>query len=319
MLLRPATPADAERVHALMAARDIADLGVPDFTLTDLREEWGLSDVELAKDVVVGEEGDAIVAYAIARRPGFVAIVHPEHEGKGWGTRLLEWTERRAVEKGHDFRRQWINEGNERARELLEAAGYSRVRSYARMGRSLDEPVEEPRLREGVVLRTVDPEGDAEAVYEIDGEAFKGFPDFDRIPFDQFREEHLEAHDFDPALSFIAERQGAPVGFALNRRWDEDEPPAGYVSVLAVSPAAQGDGIGTALLLASFRAFAQAGLRDAVLGVSSENPGALRIYEGAGMAKRFGFETYERPLRDDEKPAGDGSAAPLESPPAAGD
>ena len=319
MLLRPGTPADAERVHALMAARDIADLGVPDFTLADLREEWGLSDVELAKDVVVGEEDGSMVAYAIARRMGFVAMVHPDHEGQGWGARLLEWTERRAAEKGHDFRRQWINEGNDSARKLLESAGYSRVRSYARMGRSLDGAVEEPRLPEGVGLRTVDPQGDAEAIYELDGAAFEGFPDFDRVTQEQFREEHLEAHDFDPALSFIAERAGAPVGFALNRRWDEDEPPAGYVAVLAVSPAAQRAGIGTALLLASFRAFADAGLRDAVLGVSSENPGALHIYEGAGMAKRFGFETYERPLRDDEKPAGDASAAPLESPPAAGD
>jgi mycothiol synthase len=319
MELRAPTPTDAEGVHALIAARDVKDLGVPDFTLTDLREEWGLSDVELAKDAVVGEEEGALVAYAIARRAGFMVVVHPYHEGKGWGARLLEWTERRAVEKGHDFRRQWINAGNERARMLLEAAGYNHVRSYARMGRSLDAPVEDPGLPEGVELRALDPQGDAEAVYELDAAAFAGAPDFDVVTLEQFREEHMEAHDLDPALSFVAEREGALVGFLLSRRWDEDEPPAGYVSILAVSPAAQGAGIGTAMLLAAFRAFADAGLRQAVLGVSMENPGALRIYEGAGMAKRFGFETYERPLRDDEKPAGGASTAPLESPPAAGD
>jgi GNAT superfamily N-acetyltransferase len=169
MRLRAATEADAEAAHAVMAARDLADLGVVDFTLADLREEWGFPDVDIAKDVVVGEdESAAIVAYGIVRRMGVVCIVHPDHEGKGWGTRLLEWSENRAAERGQTFRRQFLNEGNERARALLEAAGYRKQRSYARMGRVLDGAVEEPRLPAGVRLRPLDTSADAEELHAVD-------------------------------------------------------------------------------------------------------------------------------------------------------
>jgi mycothiol synthase len=306
MRLRPATDADAEAAHAVIAARDIADLGVPDYTLADLREEWGFAQVDLAKDVVVGEADDGgLEAYGMARRMGVMAIVHPEHEGKGWGALLLEWAEARHAERGDDFRRQWINEGNERAKHLLETAGYRWVRSYARMGRSLDDPVEEPRLPDDVRLRQLDPASDAEAVYELDKAAFSGAPDFDVMPLAQFREQHLETHSLVSEMSFVAERAGEPVGFLTSHRWDEDDPPTGYVALLAVSPEAQRGGIGTAMLLSAFRAYAADGLKEAALGVSMENPRALRIYEGAGMTKRFGFETYERPLREDEKPASD--------------
>jgi mycothiol synthase len=307
MRLRPVTDADAEPAYAVIAARDIADLGVPDYTLADLREEWGFAHVDLTKDVVVGEEDDGrVVAYGMARRAGVMAIVHPDHEGKGWGTRLFEWAEARHAERGDDFRRQWINEGNTRAKTLLEAAGYRWVRSYARMGRALDEPVEEPRLPDGVRLRQLDPATDAEALYELDKAAFSGAPDFDVMPFEHFREEHLETHSLVASMSYVAERGGEPVGFLTSHRWDEDDPPTGYVALLAVAPQAQRGGIGTAMLLSAFRAYAADGLKEAALGVSMENPRALRIYEGAGMAKRFGFETYERPLRDDEKPASGG-------------
>jgi mycothiol synthase len=320
MRLRAATELDAEAAHAVIAARDTHDLGVVDFTLADLREEWGFPDVEIAKDVVLGKDASGqVVAYGIARRMGVMAIVHPEHEGKGWGSLLLEWAERREAERGDSFRRQWINEGNARAKALLEGAGYEWQRSYARMRRTLDGPLPEVAVPDGVVLRSLDVAADAEVVWKVDAAAFGGAPDFDQVTLEQFRKEGLETHDFDPAASFVAEREGEIVGFVVCKRWEEDDPPAGYVSILGVDPPAQGAGIGSALLMSAFRAFADAGLREAVLGVSMENPRALRIYERAGMTKRFGFETYERPLRDDERTALDDPAPPLESPVPTGD
>jgi mycothiol synthase len=301
MRLRAVTEADAEAAHAVLAARDIADLGVVDFTLADLRQYWSLSEIDLPRDVVVGEDVDGtIVAYAMARRRGMYAVVHPEHEGRGWGALLLDWTERRAAERGDDCRRQWINAGNRRAKALLEGAGYAWVRHYARMGRALDGPLDDPAPPSDVVLRRLDVARDAEAVWRVDTAAFSGAPDFDQVTLDEFREEALLAHDFDPTASFVADRDGEIVGFVVSLRWEEDDPPAGYVSILGVDPAAQGEGIGTSLLFSAFRAFAEGGLREVVLGVSMENPNALRIYERAGMTKRFGFDTYERALRDDE-------------------
>ena len=52
------------------------------------------------------------------------------------------------------------------------------------------------------------------------------------------------------------------------------------------------------MLETAFAGFAAAGLREAQLGVASDNPDALRLYERQGMAKRFRYDTYERAVVD---------------------
>jgi ribosomal protein S18 acetylase RimI-like enzyme len=49
------------------------------------------------------------------------------------------------------------------------------------------------------------------------------------------------------------------------------------------------------MLQSAFERFAAAGLREAQLGVASDNPNALRLYERCGMTKRFRYDTYQRP------------------------
>jgi mycothiol synthase len=84
--------------------------------------------------------------------------------------------------------------------------------------------------------------------------------------------------------------------YLLARRWRGE--PVGFVDLLGVHPEHRGRGIGTWLLLNAFARFAGAGLREAQLGVASDNPRALRIYERAGMHPRFRFDTYERLAQD---------------------
>jgi len=95
-------------------------------------------------------------------------------------------------------------------------------------------------------------------------------------------------------LSAAAAVDGELIGFLLARRWEEDN--AGFVDILAVAPAYQGRGVGTALLKRAFRRFAVAGLGEAHLVVASSNPDALRLYERLGMAARFRIDAYERPV-----------------------
>ena len=74
-----------------MVARDVADFGVPDYMLEDLRDEWRASDFELGADAVVAVDADRqIVGYAICHRPGTLAVVAPDAEGQGVGTQLSE-------------------------------------------------------------------------------------------------------------------------------------------------------------------------------------------------------------------------------------
>ena len=279
---------------ALLVARHTADLGLPLFRLEEVQDEWRAPDLELDRDALLIELDGALAGYGIVHRPGAFAVVAPEHEGRGVGTRLLHWTEQRERERQADAHRQIAAATNTRARELLQSAGYGKVRSYWRMARPLDRGVAEAGPPPGVTLRALDPGADGRALHALDAESFGSSPDYVPESYDMFVQEHLQAHDTAPELSLVAEDAGQIVGFLLARRWAHEG--SGYVDLLAVAPSQQRRGIGTALLTHGFARFAAAGLVQAQLGVASDNPRGLRVYEAAGMGPRFQFDIFERPL-----------------------
>jgi mycothiol synthase len=285
---------DAPAVLALLVARHTADIGLPLFRLEEVEDEWRAPDVQLSRDALLVEVDGALAGYAIVHRPGALAVVAPEHEGRGVGTLMLRWTQQRERERGQDAHRQIAGSTNTRARELLESAGYRQVRSYWRMVCPLDRGVTPAAAPPGVTLRHLDPDDDARALHALDAESFDSSPDYVPESYEMFVTEHLRAHDIAPQLSLLAEAAGEIVGFMLARRWEHEG--SGYVDLLAVAPGHQRRGIGTALLTQGFAGFAAAGLVQAQLGVASDNPRGLRVYEAAGMGPRFRFDVFERPL-----------------------
>lgn len=272
----------------------MADLGLPLFRLEEVHDEWRSPDLELGRDALLIELDDAVAGYAIVHRPGAFAAVAPEYEGRGVGARLLEWVEQRERERGCDAHRQIAASTNTRARDLLERAGYQHARSYWRMARPLDRGVAAVSPQPGVTLRRLRPDDDARALHALDAESFSSSPDYVPESLEMFVEEHLRAHDVAPDLSLVAEDGAEMVGFLLARRWAHEA--SGYVDLLAVSPGHQRRGIGTALLTHAFAGFAADGLVHAQLGVASDNPRGLRVYEAAGMGPRFRFDVFERPM-----------------------
>ncbi|MBV9802279.1 MAG: GNAT family N-acetyltransferase [Solirubrobacterales bacterium] len=295
MRFRAPEMADAPAVLAVLEARDRVDLGEVEHSLEDLLGEWRLSDFDLERgaQVVVTTDG-RIVAYAAVRRPGAYAVVAPEHEGRGIGSRLLEWAEQRERELVRDVHRQWVAGANTSARRLLTGAGYHPARSYYRMVRSLDDAPARPAVPAGYALRSVDVLRDVAAMHAVDAASFAPAPDYEPESLAEFTEEHLKAHDFDAGLSGVASHEGRIVGFLLAGPRPEER--VGYVHILAVAPEHQDRGVGTALLLGAFAAFAKAGLLEARLGVASYNERGLRVYERAGMTMRHRFDIYERPI-----------------------
>jgi mycothiol synthase len=294
MQLRAPVLDDAPAVLAVFVARELADLGAPIHRLEDLREEWQGSELKLEDDAQVVEAGAGrIVAYAEVRRHGTLAVVAPEYEGRGIGARLLEWAEGRERAHRHPLYRQWVAATNASARALLTGAGYAKARSYWRLVLPLEGVGAPPPPPAGLHLRSVDVERDGARLHALDGASFAGAPDYSAESFEQFREEHLEAHDFDAGLSLVAEREGRIVAFLLTRRRDEEA--VGFVAILAVDPEYQRRGIGTVLLRQAFAGFAVVGLREAMLMVASDNPRALRVYERVGMIVQLQFDIYERP------------------------
>ncbi len=126
--MRPRAPApnDVQGVLAVLVARDLADLGVAQFTLADLEHDWRGSKLDLAASTLVVEDGGRIVAYAAVRRPGTLAAVAPDQEGRGIGAGLLRWAEQRERELGRERHRQWVAARNTRAQALLRAGGMRR-------------------------------------------------------------------------------------------------------------------------------------------------------------------------------------------------
>jgi mycothiol synthase len=295
--LRAAVLDDAPAVLEVLAARDRADLGSTDHQLGALVDSWRGLGADLAENARLVEIGGRVVAYGIVRRAGSMVVVGPDHEGAGAGTLLLRWVEERERERGHRTHRQWIAAGNAAGRALLASAGYARAHSYVRMARRLDAaPPPAPRAPE-VIVRPLAAAADAVALHALDAASFAGAPDYEPESLEEFSAEHLHASDLDPELSWVAEHGHEIAGFLLGHRWRQSG--VGFVDLLAVHPEHQRRGIGTALLGEALTSFAANGLSEAQLGVAADNPRALRLYERAGMAPRFRFDTYERPLVPD--------------------
>ncbi|MGA9856678.1 MAG: GNAT family N-acetyltransferase [Solirubrobacteraceae bacterium] len=294
MNLRAAEPEDAQAVLALLAARDTADLGAPDCTLADVRQEWASPRLHLAGDTVVAETAGQLAGYAVIRRPGTYAVVAPGHEGGGIGTSLRRWAEDHDRRHRRLYHRQLVARENRRGRAHLRTAGYRILRTYWRMAVALDVIPPVGETPDGVLLRRPDLGADAVGLHRLDAVSFGANADYELEPFDVFSAEHLVAHDLEPALSRVAVHDGRIIGFTLTRHREHAR--VGFIDLLAVHPDFRRRGVARSLLAQTFAACARAGLREAQLGVASDNPAALALYEQVGMSAQFGFDAFERPV-----------------------
>jgi mycothiol synthase len=286
--VRPPEAADAPSVLQVIVARDVADLGVPDFTLDDLQADWATPGLELQHDVRVADAGGDIRGYAILLGDDAVVVVHPEAEGEGTGTVLRRWAEARAGERGTSVLRQFAYGANDVARRHLHEAGYAPAQHYFRLRAELaavPPPTDAP-------LRGFEP-GDAEAVHDLIDEAFAEIEGHTPQTLEQWRAKGTGKAGHDPTLWLVTDDEEGPVGAALGERWEDE---VGYVAELAVAARARGRGLGRGLLLGLFDAFRRAGLRHAELSVHGRNRGALALYESVGMRTTWEAERWEKAL-----------------------
>ena len=124
----------------MLLARDVADVGHPDFTIEDLHADWATPGLDLERDAwVVEEPGGRIVASSLVLGDDARIYVHPDACGRGIGGALRELAEERALERGTAVVRQFIPTGNEAAAPLLLDAGYWPVQHYLRMRIELED------------------------------------------------------------------------------------------------------------------------------------------------------------------------------------
>jgi ribosomal protein S18 acetylase RimI-like enzyme len=97
----------------------------------------------------------------------------------------------------------------------------------------------------------------------------------------------------DPALTLLAEEDGALRGAVVGERWAGG---VGYVAQLAVAPAARRRAVGRALLLHLFARFRAAGLEHAELSVHAANARAAGLYASVGLRTVWRQERWEADL-----------------------
>lgn len=173
----------------------------------------------------------------------------------------------------------WSHGTRSRLAEPLAARGFARVRELYQLRRELADLPPVPPLAEGLLVRTFRPGVDDDAWLAVNAAAFAHHPEQGRWTRDDLAARIAESW-FDPAGFLLAYRGVELLGY----HWTKVHPDgAGEVYVLGVAPAAQGLGLGNALLVRGLRHLADRGCPYVLLYVDGDNPGAVRLYERAGF------------------------------------
>jgi mycothiol synthase len=298
---RPARRADLDAVVALFKFTDRADAGVEDPQREHFEEEWRRPGFDLERHtlLVLGPDGGAV---AFAQVFGFNpelsmdahVRVHPAHRGRGIGSALVAWTERRAgeiVPEGVGSKLlNAVPAADDRAKRLFAGRGYEQVRIFWHMERELAAPVEEPRIPVGIEVRAYRHDVDADDVYDALEEAFADHWGFEPYP----RDTHMdEVERLEPGLAQVALEGEEVVGVLLSRLVEG----AGWVDAIGVRRPWRGRGIARALLLRSFAVLETRGASTVMLNVdSASETGATRLYASVGMKVRRAWHVFEKPL-----------------------
>jgi mycothiol synthase len=292
----------------LLNACDLADCGIPDSPLDQLRSDWQDRHFQAATDAWLAVASDGRLAgYAAVKQRLYIRVraevrVHPAFRGQGLGTHLLTLAEQRArqfvalapagarviLQTGH-------HSANQDARPLIEAAGFAGIRHNRVMRIALCQEPDPPQWPQGITLRPFVPEREASAVFAAEDEAFQDHWGYLSNTFEDWYQSRIAGQEtFDPSLWLLAWEGELLAGSALCGYYLEN----GVVNSLSVRRPWRRRGLGMALLRQAFGEFYRRGTTVVELGVDSENlTGALRLYERAGMRVLMGYDIYEKELR----------------------
>jgi ribosomal protein S18 acetylase RimI-like enzyme len=295
LAIRPLGRDDAQAVAELLAAYDLFHTGETDGASADDVLDWWR---RIAPDGYIGvlDDDGAIIAVGTLRERGadyYLAdnFVHPDHCGKGIGTFLLDWAERRSYEDGKSSLRTATTVSDEAGRRLFDSRGYRYIRSFYRMVVDLDEPPLEPVWPEGFRVARLRP-GEERALYEVIEGAFEDHWGHEPRTFEEWSSHIVNLPD---RLSYLVrDSDGTPAAGAI---CDEERFGTGFVQVLGTLREFRRRGLGDALLRQAFFDLYALGRRRVALGVDAENTtGALRLYERAGMVVSWQDDAYEKIL-----------------------
>ena len=246
---------------------------------------------------VVDEDG-RVIGVGFLRIRGSYTIadyyVHPEKRGRGAGSLLLGWGERRTAETGLSSVRPGTTARDTHGKELLERRGYRYIRSFYRMVIDLDEPPPSPVWPDGFGV-ALEP-AEERLIYETLEEAFEDHFGHEPRTFEEWIAQNGPLVE---RLCYVVRTEdGTPAAAQV---CDEDRFGTAWVSILGVLPAWRRRGLGEALLRQAFHDLYARGRHRIALAVDAENTtGATRLYERVGMQVSLRDDAYEKVLPDGE-------------------
>lgn len=297
------TAAERTQVEALDRAAALAD-GVPPLD-AQVRLDLQYADPAVCH-VIAHRPGEDIVAgYAHLRfgsadgRPATSAgtpaadlsagtpvghlVVDPRLRRAGVGSALLASLRQASA----DGLQVWAHGDLAPARLMADRAGMHRTRELWRMHRMLAAPPARPSYPPGVTVRQFVVGVDEKAWLALNAVSFADHPEQASVSAEGLGQ-RMAQPDFDPAGFFLAERDGALLGFhwtKVHRTGELGPEPVGEVYGLGVHPDAQGLGLGKALTLTGLRSLQSRGLREVILYVEGENAPAISVYTGLGFTR----------------------------------
>ncbi|MDG4802964.1 GNAT family N-acetyltransferase [Micromonospora sp. WMMD980] len=298
---------DVPAILAVVHAADTFAVGHPDFDAEDVRDALTAPFVDPSRDswLVTDPDGTA-VAWSFLNNPTGVGrewvdvLVDPDRGAELRApllARMLDRVAERAAEREVPAltARAGVYAPETRWAGELVAAGFTRIKRYLRMSRSLADLPAEPAPPAGVTVRPLRPddEADLRLFHLIHDTAFRDTLDHEPLDFDRWR-------DLLPSSGkvwdewFVAEVDGEPAG-ALQSSDQAVEQDAGWVRTLSVLPAHRRRGVGAALLRRAFAVYAAKGRARAGLGVDLANPTApVTLYHSVGLVEERWVDVYER-------------------------
>jgi mycothiol synthase len=231
-----------------------------------------------------------------------------EHRGRGIGTALaahaeaaaLRDTDRRHPDDGYERVFEcWLEDGEHDALALLEKLGYRPVRWGHHMTRSLDVPIPDAPLPQGIEIRPVTSEtarqvllGFDEAsrdTWEYNGLDEAALMTFLEHPIMGKTERWVAAWEHDTVVAGILGWIDQPENEEHHRR-------RGYVERIWTRRPWRGRGIAGALIAQNLRDLRDAGMSEAALSVDADSPsGAGTLYERMGFRRVGGLVILRRP------------------------
>ncbi|MET7575219.1 GNAT family N-acetyltransferase [Streptomyces sp. NPDC005492] len=305
LLVRPATPDDADAVCALLNEIDLLEIGRPDTELAEIQADLKHPEVDLERDSWLLFEGARLIGYGLLWDDSGGERIDIDHyilpDRLPAALHLFDLMETRAAARAAD-------NGASRAvvhlhltlaptmdLPALRGRGWRPVRRYNVMARQLTPAADPlPSSPPGVTLRPCLTEADRRRAHALLQEAMTEHFDFQYRTYPQWLDD-IDAERVDWSLIWIAHVDG--LGDAAMLRSHNDRASMAWIGNVAVLRQARGRGLGSHLLRYSFGHYAALGRDRIGLGVDTDNTSnALALYERHGMTLDFGVDTWELTL-----------------------